>query len=199
MIGVKDLGDVIKEILVSILQYSILNIRAASSAKDNKWIFCELEHLRKLLDLFMDISLLKCYMYNTRKRYIEQMGEYYEKQYEDLWNELQKNSENLVLDTLILDEIDVVLINIINIGAKNMLTFANIRDYKNIFIEAYHTHNLPSIITAKKKEELIEYYLKVERKQYSRDANKVAKQNFEIIWKELRDIIKRKKKLFFFK
>ena len=51
----------------------------------------------------------------------------------------------------------------------------------------------------KKKEELIEYYLKVERKQYSRDANKVAKQNFEIIWKELRDIIKRKKKLFFFK
>ena len=193
------MDDVTKETLVSILQYSILNIRAASGNKDNKWIFYELEHLIKLLDLFMDISLLKDYMYNARKKYLEQIGECYENQYEDLWNELQNDFENLVLDTLILDETDVVLINIIKIGVNNMLIFANIKDYKNIFIEAYHIHNLPSIIIAKKKEELIKYYLKVECKQYSRDANKVAKQKFENTWKKLRNLIKPEKKFLFFK
>lgn len=192
------LSDGIKETLVSILQYSILNIRAAAGNKDDKWISFELEHLVKLLDLFMNISLLSDYMHNTRKKYLEHISEGYENSYEGLWNELQRNAANLTADTLVLDEIDVVLIDIIRIGVNNILNFMNVKDYNNIFIEAYHIHNLPSIITSKTEKELIGYYLKVECKQYLRDADKEAKQNFKSVWKELKNIIKSKKRFLFF-
>lgn len=192
------LSNAIKETLVSILGYSILNIRTASNNKDFKRISYELEHLTKLMDLLMDVSLLKDYMQNSRRKYLEQIRECYENPFEDLWNELQNISENQTTITPILDEIDVVLMGIIATGVKNISNFVDIKDYKNIFIEAYHIHNIPSIITSKKKKEMIEYYLKIERKQYLRDGDKVARQNFEGIWKEFLSIIKPKKKYIFF-
>ena len=152
------LSNAIKETLVSILGYSILNIRTASNNKDFKRISYELEHLTKLMDLLMDVSLLKDYMQNSRRKYQEQIRESYENPFEDLWNELQNISENQTTITPILDEIDVVLMGIIATGVKNISNFVDIKDYKNIFIEAYHIHNIPSIITSKKKKEMIEYY-----------------------------------------
>lgn len=188
----------IKDILVSILQYTILNIRVASSQKDLERISYELEHLRKLLDLFRDLSLLKDYMHNTRKKYLEYIEGRYENSYEDLWNELEINYKKSVRGSLILNEIDKVLISIIIIGVNNISDFVITGDYENIFIEAYHIHNLPCIIQDKEKKELIGYYLKVECKQYLREGNEVAKQNFDSIWKELRNIIKPKKKMLLF-
>lgn len=188
------LSDVIKEVLVSMLGYSILNIRTASNDKDIKRVSCELEHLLKVLDLLKDVSLLKDYMLNEREKYLAKISKYQENPYEDLWNELQKIYEDEVPITLMLDEMDEVLVRVIVVGVSNISNFVDNENCKDIFIESYHIHNIPSIIVSKRKKEMINYYLKVERKQYVREGDKVARQNFERVWKELLNIVKTKKK-----
>ncbi len=195
---VNNFENAIKETLVSILYYSILNIRTAANDEDYKRISYEFEHLTRLTELLMDIGLLNDYMQNSRKKYLEQIRENHENPFEGLWNELQNITENHTAITPILDELDVILMGIISTGIKNISNFMDIKDFENIYIEAYHIHNIPSIIKSKKKDELIKYYFKVERKQYLRDGDKAAKQNFEGIWKELLSIVKPKKKIIFF-
>jgi len=195
---VNTLNNPLKEILISILEYSILNIRTASNNKDFKLISYELEHLPKLIDLLMDVRLLKDYMQSSIKKYLEQIKDCYENPIEDLWNELQNIFENQTQNVLILDEMDMVLIKIVSIGIKNISSFMAAKDYRNIFIEAYHIHNIPNIITSKKKEEMIDYYLRIERKQYLKEGDRVARQNFESVWKEFFSIIKPKKRFIFF-
>lgn len=190
------MNSVIKEILISILGYSILNIRTASNEKNLEWIFCELEHLKKMLALLMDMSLLNDYMNYVKIKYLEQTSECHQNSYEDLWNELQNIVDKQVTIDVKLDELDEVLIGIVNTAVNNLSYYADNKDYKNSYIEAYHVHNIPSIIISKKKEEMIKYYFKVERKQYLREGKKEARKKFEDKWKELKEITKLKKKIF---
>jgi len=45
---------------------------------------------------------------------------------------------------------------------------------------------------------MIDYYLRIERKQYLKEGDRVARQNFESVWKEFFSIIKPKKRFIFF-
>lgn len=121
------MNNPLKEILISILEYSILNIRTASNNKDFKLISYELEHLPKLIDLLMDVRLLKDYMQSSIKKYLEQIKDCYENPIEDLWNELQNIFENQTQNVLILDEMDMVLIKIVSIGIKNISSFMKLQ------------------------------------------------------------------------
>lgn len=177
---------------------AILNIRTASNNKDFKRIAFELEHLISIKDLLTGGSSYKDYMDNSRQKYLDQMNEYQENPYENLWNELQDIAENQGILILILDEIDKVFLDVITTGVNNISNFMSDKDFDNIYIEAYHIHNIPSIVISKRKKEMIEYYLKVECKQYLREGEKSAKKNFESVWKELIHIAKPKKKFIFF-
>lgn len=184
----------LKKNLISIVEYSIQAIRVAANSEDIYMISSELEHLIKVLDLFKNRFELEDYLKNTQKKYIEKIGEDYENPYVNLWNELEKNMDELDDFILVLDELENLIIEIIIIGVNNIVSYANSKDFRNIYIEAYHIHNLPSIITTNQKIELIKYYQVVERRQYLKESQKVARKKFKDIWKELDKRMKPKRK-----
>ena len=57
-------------------------------------------------------------------------------------------------------------------------------------IEAYHTHNLPSLIKDYKYE-LLTYYLEIERPQYIRESTRKTFETFEPHWKRLEEFVQR--------
>jgi len=83
-------------------------------------------------------KLINDYMQNSRKKYLDQMREYNENPFEGLWNELQNIAENHTAIMPILDELDVVLMGIIATGVKNISNLMGMKDWENVFIEAYH-------------------------------------------------------------
>lgn len=184
----------LKEIIISIVENSIHTIRMAANSEDIYLISSELEHLISLLDILKNKYELRDYFENFQKKYIEKTSGKYENSYEYLWKELEEK-RNVPDDyKFVFDKIEDIILNIIIIGVDNIVRYTDNIDYKNIYIEVYHIHNLPCIILSNEKTELIKYYQDIERKQYSKECRKEAKKRFKGIWKELNKITKSKKK-----
>lgn len=188
------MNTTIKDILISIMKYSIQSIKYAAKEEDVSKISCELEHLLKVLEVIENKEQLARYIELIRKKYLEQNGEDYENMYECLWCELEQNFNDE--QSFILDEVDNIILNIIKLGINNIFDFTNGKDFESVYVEAYHIHNLPSVLTTNKKNELIKYYLEIECKQYLKEGNINSKKKFKANWKQLSRIIKLKKRFF---
>lgn len=181
----------LKEILISITESSIQAIRVAANSEDIYLISSELEHLIKILGLLKNKYGIRDYLEVTQNKYIEKICE---NPYEYLWSELEKNKSVIDDYKFILNELEDIIIDIILIGVDNIGSYMDNKDYRNIYIEAYHIHNLPSIITSNEKKELIKYYQEIEKRQYLKECQKNAKKKFKNTWKKLDKITKVKKK-----
>jgi hypothetical protein len=77
------------------------------------------------------------------------------------------------------------LTEILRIGLLNIRISAGYGDAHRCYVEANHIHNIPSLIR-NYKQELLQYYIDVEKPSFERDSVGVDLQLFEQQWTKLR-------------
>jgi hypothetical protein len=81
------------------------------------------------------------------------------------------------------------LLEIIGLGILNIRTAATAGDPSRCFVEADHIHNLPHLVKSY-SDELLRFYLNVERRSFVSQVSTDAARPFEPIWARLEAISK---------
>lgn len=109
-------------------------------------------------------------------------------------NDYDKCLQQLISNTLKLNSIELILVDILAISFENIKILAKNSKYKLLNKEAYHIHNIPSIIYSDKNFlERVEYYVKYEVKDYKNESKRNFVKKFEKSWSKLIDELHVKK------
>lgn len=165
------------EIICEQIQSCFINFVGMTACEAYHLLEIEIKHLDLLLDvLLMRINIkeyLECYysLFSTKEEYeftcnhIPQLSTL-EKEYERKINVSSKA---------------LFFIEILRICSDNMKKHIEHRNYELIKDEIYYNHNVPSLISANKKD-LVKYYLDIECKEFKNKCMKEIVQPYEAIW-----------------